>query len=402
MALIAHSVIARTRCAIARCLPRWSRLRAFAPGLLVPALVIYPADLSRPVWSDEGHRLVARLAETRLTPRTAEAVRELLGGQSLADASLWADQIRGLRRETAPLHYVNIPLTANAYLPARDCPRGRCIIAAIESDERVLADASAPTAKRAEALRFLIHFIGDLHQPLHVSDDGDRGGNDRPVTFLGTSRNLHQVWDGELIQASGMNESQYYDHLRLMMASLDLSALERGSVADWAMEGHRIAAEHAYRIPPGNTLDQTYVETNLPLVDRSLIAAGVRLARVLNVALAKYTPTRHGEPPLGPGVYTDREAAAHVGETATVVGTLVSIHRSRGGKIFLNFGADYPHQTFSGAVLHPRGTWYRGLDSLVGKRVGVRGRIERYKGRVEIVIERADQVVQSIPNVSPH
>lgn len=394
-------MIALTLCAVVRRLPRWPHLRAFAPGLLVPALVIYRADVSRPVWRDEGHRLVARLAETRLTPRTAQAVRDLLGGQSLADASLWADQIRSLRRETAPLHYVNIPLTADAYLPERDCPGGRCIIAAIESDERVLADASAPTAERAEALRFLIHFIGDLHQPLHVTDDGDRGGNDRPVTFLGTPRNLHQVWDGELIQASGMNESQYYDHLRLMMATLDLPALERGSVADWAMEGHRIAAEHAYRIPPGNTLDGAYVEANLPLVDRSLIAAGVRLARVLNVALAKYTPARVGEPPLGPGIYTDREAAAHVGETATVVGTLAGIHRSRGGNVFLNFGADYPHQTFSGAVIHPRGTWYLALDSLVGKRVGVRGRIERRKGQVQIVIERADQVVPPSTKVSP-
>jgi hypothetical protein len=363
--------------------------------------VIFRADLSHPVWYDEGHRLVARLAETRLTPRAAEAVRDLLGGQSLADASVWADQIRGLRRDTAPLHFVNIPLASDTYLPARDCPGGRCIIAAIERDERVLADASAPAARRAEALRFLIHLIGDLHQPLHVADAGDRGGNDRPVTFLGTSRNLHQVWDGELIQASGMDEPQYYDHLRLMMGSFDLSALERGSVADWAMEGHRIAAEHAYRIPPGSTLDQRYVETNLPLVDRSLIAAGVRLARVLNVALAKYAPSRDAPSLLGPGVYTDREAAAHVGETATVVGTLVSVRRSRGGNIFLNFGADSPHQTFSGAVLHPRGTWYRGLDSLVGKRVGVRGRIDRYRGRVEIVIERADQVVHSIPKVSP-
>jgi hypothetical protein len=401
MPLVAHPVIARTLCAVARRFQRWPCLGALAPGLLVPALVIYRADVSRPVWSDEGHRLVARLAETRLTPRTAEAVRDLLGGQSLADASLWADQIRGLRRDTAPLHYVNIPLTAKTYLPERDCPGGRCIIAAVERDERVLADASAPSAERAEALRFLIHLLGDLHQPLHVADDGDRGGNDRPVTFLGTSRNLHQVWDGELIQASGMSEAQYYDHLRLMMASFDLSALERGSVADWAMEGHRIAAEHAYRLPPDSTLDQSYVKANLPLVDRSLIAAGVRLARVLNVALATYTPARHGEPPLGPGVYTDREAAAHVGETATVVGTLVSVRRSRGGNLFLNFGADYPHQTFSAAVIDPRGTWGRGLDSLVGKRVGVRGRIKRYKGQVEIVVQRADQLVQPFPKVSP-
>ena len=96
---------------------------------------------------------------------------------------------------------------------------------------------------------------------------------------------------------------------------------------------------------------------------------------------------------MGPGVYSDREAAAHVGETVTVVGTVISVHRTKGGHIFINFGSDYPHQTFSGAVLAPRGSWSRGLDSLVGRPVGIRGEIKRYKGQPEIVVERAEQLV---------
>jgi hypothetical protein len=345
------------------------------------------------VWYDTGHRLVARIAESRLAPHTVLAVRDLLGGEDIADASLWADQVRGQRRETGVLHYVNIPLNADTYVAERDCPDGACIIAAIERDRRILADQAAALPERAEALRFLIHFIGDLHQPLHVSDNGDRGGNDRPVFLFSRPFNLHQVWDGELIEATGLNEPQYLDRLRQEMASLDLAELERGSVVDWAMEGHRMAAEHAYQLPRSGQLGDAYLAASLPLVDRQLIAAGVRLAKVLNEALAGYRPVPPDGPSLPPNTWSDREAAAHVGEEGTVVGTVVTVHRTQTGNIFLNFGADYPHQTFSGAVLNPRDPALRDLDSLTGRRIGVRGRIQRYKGQPEIVIERADQIV---------
>jgi hypothetical protein len=366
-------------------------------GSVRPAGTLPPAHRGTAFWYDEGHRLVARLAETRLTPRTAEAVRELLGGQTLADASLWADRIRGQRRETGPLHFVNIPLGADRYIPERDCPHDRCIIAAIARDRRILADTAASPAARAEALRFLVHFIGDLHQPLHVANDGDRGGNERPVSFLGATRNLHEVWDGELLEAAGLDESQYYDRLRRLMDSLDLGPLERGTVADWAMEGHRIAVAHAYDLPRNGVMGPAYVQANLPLVDRALVAAGVRLAAVLNDALAGYAPTDRLEQPGRAGLYSDREAAAHVGEVATVVGTVASVRRSKAGNIYLNFGADYPHQRFSGAVLRPRGSWTQGLDSLAGKRVGVRGTITMYKGQVRIVIKSAEQIVWPAP-----
>jgi len=266
---------------------------ALTPFLLLASALSAAAPTATPesaVWYDIGHRLVARIAALRLTPHTAQAVNDLLGGEDLAEAALWADRIREQRRETAPLHYVNIPLQANDYRPERDCPAGQCLIAAIERDRSILADSTAPRAERAEALRFLIHFIGDLHQPLHVSNHNDRGGNQRPVTFLDHPRNLHQVWDGELIQATGWGEDQYFERLESEMDSLDLTALERGTVVDWAMEGHRLAAEHAYQLPANGRLGEGYLEANRPLVDRALIEAGVRLAKVLNEVLATYHP----------------------------------------------------------------------------------------------------------------
>src|SRR5262249_40785687 len=154
-----------------------------------------------------------------------------------------------------PLHYVNIPLRATTYIPARHCPNGRCIVAAIEHDRRVLADPKASRDARAEALRFLIHFMGDLHQPLHDADNHDRGGSQRLVTFVGHETNLHKVWDGELIDSLGVDQETYFTGLRARMESVDIAGLERGTVADWAMEGHRIAVEDAYgRIPRNGRL----------------------------------------------------------------------------------------------------------------------------------------------------
>ena len=372
-------------------------LRSVRAGAVVLMLALPAPPLGHAArwaarWFDLGHRIVARIAEPRLTPQAREAVRDILGGQSLADASVWADNIRQYRHDADPLHYVNIPLSATAYDPVRDCPRGRCIIAAIASDTRLLADPATPPPDRAEALRFLIHFMGDLHQPLHVADDGDRGGNQRMVYLDGDSTNLHKVWDGELVERYGLTQAAYLGELRREMDTLDLAALERGTVVAWAMEGHRLAVEHAYRLPRDGRLGQAYIAANRPIVDHALIAAGVRLAKVLNHALAGYRPASAAAASAGTGVYTDREAAAHVGETAAVVGTVAAVFRSRGGNVYVNFGADYPRQTFTAVALAPAGSWTAALDTLAGKRVKVRGQIVTYRGRVEIVLKDAGQV----------
>ncbi len=352
-----------------------------------------PAHAGAAVWFELGHRVVARIAEGRLTPQAAAAVRDLLAGESMADASVWADEIRGRRRETASQHFVNIPLAVTQYDSTTQCPGGACIIAAIESDRRLLADPAATENQRAEALRFLIHFIGDLHQPLHVSDHGDRGGNDLQVQFFGTPDNLHKVWDGELIERAGLDENAYFDRLQRQMNSLPLDSLSGGTVIDWAMEGHRIAAEQVYRLPVGGNIADQYENAELPVVDLAIIKAGVRLARVLNEALASYTPPARAAS-LGAGIYSDREAAGHDGEQATVVGIVVTVYHTGSGNSYLNFGGDYPHQTFSGFVEHPTDPALRGLDSLAGKRISIQGVIKRYNGTPEIRVTSRNQITE--------
>jgi hypothetical protein len=267
-------------------------LASFTLALTLAASPVPPgAATLEAAWWDLGHRIVARLADTRLTPRARAAVHQILEGQSLADASVWADNIKNYRHDADALHYINIPLGDTVYVPQQHCPSGRCIIVAIETDRRLVADPGTPPAARAEALRFLIHFMGDLHQPLHVGDDHDRGGNDREVTLLGHATNLHKLWDGEMIDSLGLTQESYFSYLRKRMASIDTKAMERGTVADWAMEGHRIAVRDVYgKLPSDGRIGLDYMRASRPIIDRQLIAAGVRLAAVLNQALANYRP----------------------------------------------------------------------------------------------------------------
>jgi hypothetical protein len=239
-------------------------------------------------WGPMGHRLVAQLAWDGLTPRARHEVTRLLDGESLADAALWADRIRQDRRDTSPLHFVNIPAGAPAYDPDRYCRQDRCVIGAVEKYRQVLADSAAPRADRREALRFLLHFVGDLHQPLHVGDKGDRGGNGLSVTWRGKSENLHALWDSGLLEAWAPSEGGYLKTLRKnvqRMPAAQRAGVAAGSVVGWAMEGNALAANVAYQARPGESLGSAYLRAAGPVLDLAIARAGLRLARMLNEAL---------------------------------------------------------------------------------------------------------------------
>jgi hypothetical protein len=232
--------------------------------------------------------VVARVAEARLPPRVRARARALLAGAPLAQVATWADDVREARPETARWHFVDIPLDAETYRPSRDCRRrrgGDCAIAAIARARAALADARAPQAQRAEALRFLVHLVADLHQPLHCADDHDHGGNDVAVTLLGEPTNLHAVWDSGLLAVAGHGERATARRVAAWLAAHAAEPLTAGTTVDWALEAHRAAVEHAYAIPRSHRLGQAYVAANLPVVDRQLALAAARLAGVLSADL---------------------------------------------------------------------------------------------------------------------
>jgi hypothetical protein len=256
------------------------------PGWIVVAACLATAVPAR-AWGPAAHRIVARLAADRLEPAAERGVARLLDDRTLADVATWADDVRDARPESARWHYVDIPVGRHEYRPSRDCrpeSHGDCAIAAIARFRAVLADAHAGVQKRREALEFLVHLVADVHQPLHCADDGDRGGNEVDVWLRRRPTNLHAVWDSGLVTEAGLDEAAYARRLDDWLAHQDVTRLAGGTVADWALESHDAAVEHAYVLPANRRLGVAYVRANLPVVDRQLALASVRLARVLNEA----------------------------------------------------------------------------------------------------------------------
>lgn len=257
---------------------------------LAIALVLVSLTPARAMaWGSEGHRIVAEIAEQHLEPGTARQVRELLAienNTTLADVANWADQIRRQRPETASWHFVDIPISAASYDAARDCPAGNCVVVRIEQLEHTLRDTSASSQTRLEALKFLVHFAGDLHQPLHASDNNDRGGNEVRVIFEGRRTNLHAVWDtGILAPAVNGDERAYALRLGKEIQLQQAARWSKGSPEQWANESHAIAVSVIYgKLRHAGTLPPDYASEALPIVDEQLERAGVRLAAILNRA----------------------------------------------------------------------------------------------------------------------
>jgi hypothetical protein len=264
-------------------------------------------------WGIAGHAMIADIAEWHLSPAALAEAHRLLaeeGFEHLDQVASWADEIRPQRKEASPWHYVDIPLTANSYDAARDCPKGDCVIDAIARYRAVLADKSKPAADRREALKFLVHFIGDIQMPLHATENaGDHGGNKVLVKYFDQTTgwgknplNLHTVWDATIIEHHlGLKEGNLGDaNEELHKAAFKLAQQLNQGLADtpqdldpvvWAMESHDLAAKYVYpgivlpgAQPPAEAvqLGEDYDRRAWPVVEKRIQQGGLRLAAVLN------------------------------------------------------------------------------------------------------------------------
>jgi len=260
-----------------------------AKAILVAALLaIAPLDQALS-WGASGHSIIAEIAQRRLHPRVLTQIEDLLGGNvSLASIASWADDVVLERPGTIGWHFVNIPYEANDYQPDRDCkpsPKGDCVINAISRSMTVLRDRSATKERRTEALKFLIHYVGDVHQPLHAINRNDEGGNKIAVTFFGAPMSLHAVWDFGLIEKRTYDWGQYVTVLEShWLRGKDIRVLQRGTPVDWALQAHAAAVNVAYVVPDDLQLGEAYYLRSIPIVDQQLALAGIRLARLLNEA----------------------------------------------------------------------------------------------------------------------
>lgn len=270
-------------------------MRRFSPWVVL-ALVLSPALAPGALraWGDEGHRIVGDVAWRHLTPAAQRAAAELLAGddRTLAYAATWADRLRDdpAWDWAKPYHYINAPDGEASLDLARDCPPRGCVVRGIEENLAVLSDPAGPRQRRLEALKFLAHFVGDVHQPLHAGYASDRGGNEIDVTFFGRPANLHRVWDSLILERrlgwfSNWSRRRLARRLAASVTAEERARWAAGTPLGWAQESLTLARSHAYAARPGDVLGEAYYERNLPLVEERLRQAGVRLAWLLDRAL---------------------------------------------------------------------------------------------------------------------
>ena len=308
--------------------------------------LLFATSLSAPpsnAWGCKGHETVALIAEKHLSPEAKEFVLTLLKenpidpnlkrycgsavNDPMGDASTWPDDIRNERHNTGPWHYIDIPRgtprPADGGSLAPYCGDAGCVTEALTAQIAILKDKSADSAKRAEALRYIIHFVGDLHQPLHSTTNDDEGGNCMPLKFFrrkprernhGFSPNLHNVWDSAILErdAEGADSHEYADRLdETYAASIEQWQKSVIHIEDWVWESHAYAERNVYDpltpkvaiekptpvhactddnnigarlLDEHITIADPYQTQAAPIVERQLTIAGIRLALILNSA----------------------------------------------------------------------------------------------------------------------
>jgi S1/P1 Nuclease len=291
---------------------------------LLLAWVLFGIALTNPrpafAWGDEGHKVIALIAEHYLDPTTRAKVATLLSADTdtltshdIANEATWADKYRDSDRDTTKIryeatwrwHFVDIelsqpdlPSACFGYpplppaVPASKGPPRACVVDKINQFAAELGDPATGASVQLVALKFLLHFIGDLHQPLHAADDHDAGGNKKLVASEGVRPgNLHHYWDVEFVERLGTDPQRVATSLIGEISEPQRQEWSRGTPADWAMEAFALARRDAYGLlpPPGDhgtyALPPAYTEQAEKDVALQLSRAGVRLAFVLNQAL---------------------------------------------------------------------------------------------------------------------
>ena len=230
-------------------------------------------------WGKTGHRTTGEVAESFLTEKTQSEIKKILKDPSLAVASTWADEMRSNPefRKYSAWHYVNMPLNVK-YVDAKKSSRGD-VVQAIKICKNKLNDSSVSMNEKAFYLRFLVHLVGDIHQPLHVGRAEDRGGNEIKVKWFGDDTNLHRVWDTHIIDDFQMSYTELANHLQNNFDSKDIEVL---SEDEWINESQSLVKEVYSKVQSGDSLGYDYIYQNFDLIKLQLFTAGVRLADTLN------------------------------------------------------------------------------------------------------------------------
>ncbi|WP_124980676.1 S1/P1 nuclease [Nonlabens xiamenensis] len=252
--------------------------------LLLFSILVFSLPAHAFDWGKTGHRTTGAIAEQYLTRKARKNIARLLDGESLASVSTYADEIKSdeAYRKYSPLHYVNIPFdqTYDTHPPS---DRGD-IITGIDQCIAVLNSATATKEEKAFQLRMLVHFVGDLHQPLHTGLQEDKGGNDFQVRWFNDGTNLHRVWDTQMIEHYGMSYSELAANMP-RLSRKNRKAMSTGTHREWLEDSRKLVKKIYSDTEKGDQLGYRYMYDYFSTLKLQLQKGGVRLAALLNELL---------------------------------------------------------------------------------------------------------------------
>ena len=233
------------------------------------------------IWSKTGHRAIGEVAQEHLTRKARKAIEKLLDGESLAEVSSFADEIKADRkyRKFSAWHYVNFAADAK-YGDEKPSENGD-LITGIQKCISIVKDENSSKEDKAFYLKMLVHLIGDLHQPMHAGRLEDKGGNDIQVQWFGNGSNLHRVWDSNMINEYGMSYSELAESFP-RLSKKQRKAIQMGTVLDWVEETQEVANKVYESVEVGEKLRYQYNYLWWGTLEKQLQKGGMRLAKVLN------------------------------------------------------------------------------------------------------------------------
>lgn len=265
------------------------RLQIFSVPLM--GLLLLPS-VALP-WGGLGHRTIGEIAERHLSPKAAEQVAKILDGEQLSDVAVWADEIRSERRETSPFHYINFePGNLSPSPEYYEIEKGNVYMAVV-GYSAILTNPNAPAQDRAEALKYVVHFIGDLHQPLHCGYEHDRGGNTVEGMFFADATNLHRMWDSQILEHRyrGTDYPALTATLLAAFPEEERAAWENErEIKVWMRESAELLTVDFYPTLGADgrfTLGEEYQARHIGTVEKRLVQGGLRLAATLNTLLGE-------------------------------------------------------------------------------------------------------------------
>lgn len=257
----------------------WSFKKLFLAGML-----LYIPFQSM-AWGLLGHRVVGQIAESYLSKKASREIKNILGNESMAMASNWADFIKSepAYNYLGNWHYINLPAALNLeqleYALKRDTVTDAYTRILFLSSE--LKNKSLDQDKKVMYLKILIHLVGDIHQPMHTGRFEDLGGNKIQLTWFGKTTNLHRVWDSDLIESQGLSYTEYSSSINFI-DKYKLHSLQLEGPAQWVTDSYKISQNLYLKIKTGDKLSYRYIYDNLETANQQLLKGGIHLAGLLN------------------------------------------------------------------------------------------------------------------------